>query len=1151
MPIAAQQGAEPIPGYQLLERLGAGGFGEVWKCTAPGGLTKAIKIVYGHIDEGRAGQESKALRRIQTVRHPFLLSLERYEVIDSQLLIVMELADSSLLDRYLACCKRGGTRGIPRDELLGYLRDAADALDYMSERFGLQHLDIKPQNLLLVGERIKIADFGQVKDLQSTSATATGGLTPVYAPPELFDARISRFCDQYSLAIVYQEMLTGVRPFPGTTALQLASQHANSPPLLDPLSPQDRPVLARALAKIPEKRFLTCRMMVDALLQPRPYSVPPTSPSPPSPVAKEELDKTPTGMGDSILRRATEVGNETPSPPLPPPEPITDQPRHLPPAPPGPTGTIRYRPTLFLGIGGMAGRTLRRLRQRLHSRFAGVAVAPVLRLLLLDTDPKALQQAREGEPGQALDDAETLLAPLRFPEEYHDRSQELLRWLDRRWLYGIPHSLLTDHIRPLGRLALVDNATEILGRVREALVQLSSPEARKITTDVTGLGLRTEEPRVFLIASITGGTGGGMLLDLAYAVQQILADLRLSDKGLCGMLLFATDAKPPEQKLARVNACATLRELNHFSRPDVPYPGDPDRGLSPAGPKVAPFQECYLISLGDRLQEADADAATDLVAEYLYLDATFGGDPLDSYRRSTHVAYGAAMEPVLRTFGLYRINVPSAFLTQLVATRSCLHLVNTWRGTSGEQVIKPGGEREAPPAWWGELDEMVLGERFWSAARALCGPDPDDYFSRLLADTPPGQTHPAQPAPGKEMGRLLSKADEVLGRGEDNAGGQVEKTALAEAVGQQAAETTHRLNSSIQDWLLGLGKDPRGGLFTADRAARQLLQRLQNATEAVRSQRAEVSGQRALLRRRLEGDISAKETGLSRLLRFLPKPASTGEKAQVFPAYCQMRFAEIALKHALEVFGTVTHLVMEFIQDSTLCRQKLGQLAAMFQHQLTSLLAEAARPDPVPNRTVLLPGQTTDLAQAADILFKGMTPETFGRLVETVGTELLKPQGGLRQLLVNKRDLFQTVKDELFRWAWPIAVEALGGVDAAQLFLQAQQEPGRAGQTLLAHVQAAAPRLPVSEGWQRLVVAIPAGPAGETVRNLVTGALPDMPITPLQSEGDILLVQEAANLSLWQVVAELSDREPGYLETAQKVLTRTDVAWSPLELEET
>ncbi len=102
MAVRIEREAEPIPGYKLIERLGGGGFGEVWKVTAPGGLLKAIKFVYVDLEttteEGqRAEQELKALSRVKTVRHPYILSLERYDIIDGQLLIVMELADRNAL----------------------------------------------------------------------------------------------------------------------------------------------------------------------------------------------------------------------------------------------------------------------------------------------------------------------------------------------------------------------------------------------------------------------------------------------------------------------------------------------------------------------------------------------------------------------------------------------------------------------------------------------------------------------------------------------------------------------------------------------------------------------------------------------------------------------------------------------------------------------------------------------------------------------------------------------------------------------------------------------------------------------------------------------------------------------------------------------
>jgi serine/threonine protein kinase len=200
MPVRLVSQEEPLPGYRLLERLGRGGFGEVWKVEAPGGLLKAMKFVFGDLeamdeDSRPAEQELKALKRVQAIRHPYILSLERYDIIDGQLLITMELADKNLWDRVREC-RALGMPGIPRDELLRYLDETAEALDLMNNFYKIQHLDIKPQNLFLVFNHVKVGDFGLAKVLEGVQTRVTGGVTPVYAAPETFNGWVSQFSDQ-------------------------------------------------------------------------------------------------------------------------------------------------------------------------------------------------------------------------------------------------------------------------------------------------------------------------------------------------------------------------------------------------------------------------------------------------------------------------------------------------------------------------------------------------------------------------------------------------------------------------------------------------------------------------------------------------------------------------------------------------------------------------------------------------------------------------------------------------------------------------------------------------------------------------------------------------------------------------------------------
>jgi serine/threonine protein kinase len=264
-------GEEPIPGYRLVEPLGQGGFGEVWKCEVSGGLYKAIKFVRGP-RTGPSGspatQELAALQQVKALRHPFILSLERVEVIDDFLIIVMELADRGL-NTLQAEQQANGLPGVPREELLGYLLEAAEALDWMNFTHDLQHLDIKPHNLFLVSNHIKVADFGLVHslgDIDSGHAPQRhGGATPLYASPEILRGTLSRHSDQYSLAIVYQQMLTGTVPFWSNNPHQLMQLHLTAKPSLDALPEADQPLVARALAKAPEHRFPSCLDFVNAL----------------------------------------------------------------------------------------------------------------------------------------------------------------------------------------------------------------------------------------------------------------------------------------------------------------------------------------------------------------------------------------------------------------------------------------------------------------------------------------------------------------------------------------------------------------------------------------------------------------------------------------------------------------------------------------------------------------------------------------------------------------------------------------------------------------------------------------------------------------------------------------------------------------------
>src|SRR3954447_9548000 len=236
MPLHLDAGVEPVAGYTLVRRLGRGGFGDVWEARAPGDVRVALKFI--RLDTDGAGHEQRALEVIRDIRHPHLLDIQFAACVEDCLVIAMPLCDESLMDR-LRACRAQGLPGLPRDELLGYMDEVARAVDFLNEprhlaadggRVGVQHRDIKPHNIFLVGASPRLADCGLAKVREASGASHTGSMSPNYVAPEALEGRVSQRSDQYSLAVTYSQLRTGKLPFAGESVNQVLYAHVHNEP---------------------------------------------------------------------------------------------------------------------------------------------------------------------------------------------------------------------------------------------------------------------------------------------------------------------------------------------------------------------------------------------------------------------------------------------------------------------------------------------------------------------------------------------------------------------------------------------------------------------------------------------------------------------------------------------------------------------------------------------------------------------------------------------------------------------------------------------------------------------------------------------------------------------------------------------------------
>jgi len=1173
---------EPIPGYRLIEPLGSGGFGEVWKCEAPGGLFKAIKFVYGNlnsldVDCVRAEQEQRAMQRIKEVRHPFVCSLDLIRVINGELVIVMELAERTIHDLFIEC-QATGLIGIPRADLLRYLGDAAEALDFMNdEPHRLQHLDVKPKNLFIISNHCKVADFGLVKHLErQTSSGLMGGVTPLYAAPETFNGKISENTDQYSLAIVYQELLTGHRPFNGKNVRQLAQQHMLEEPDLRSLPEAERPIVARALAKDPTKRFSSCTAFYKAVYKARSHGRPVELPVKGPVKELKDLVVARPSKGDKSkesLRdfQLDEIADSSQSfdfgAPPPPPRDLAGESNIQ--SEMGVTiaqpDTGALRPTLVIGLGAFGRKALLELRCRFLDRFGDLGKIPLLRFLCIDPDPEAVNTAIRGAPEVALNRNEVYPLPLQPVVNYRRRSlEELSEWLPREKLYAMPRSLQTQGSRALGRLAFSDNQQRLVARIRREIQEVSNPDNIYQSVTHTGLALRDATPRVYVIGSAGGGSSG-LLPDLGYAVRRVLAQLRHPDGRAAAFLLCGAPQDPATQKQEQANIYATLTELNHFCDPNIRFAAQYGVDGQRIVDEDSPFTSVYLLPQQHRTPDA-MDATVKHLGNYLFHELTTPlGLRLDNLRHGGGIKQGEGlpagqMAAPLRSFGTYAVWFPRGLLMRLAARQACQRVIESWLATAkGEISAQAQQQTQAfmdKVLHHDSLKPDLLALRIETMAQAGSPTDtgntPGEILAGILAKLEEQIVQPvAQEDAGNWAKQALGRVKDWVGSGEgEQALNDWRKTRLTRALGNAAQKVADEWDQELFKDLAALMEHPGARVVTAEVALDTLQAYFHDKSDSQKEGIAQQAAKTAEAWKQVELALLECQVGGGGFRIFGGRTRS--RQLRVFmdqlAFFARQRLAEEILGAVRHCFALLASKMAERSRDMGFVRQRLRHLQESLEVGPADTEEEVSstRPGtdftltrtPLPSTEsfweairqsatarVVLPNGESDLERAALRFLQGLHPDQWVILDKELHERILVPRGGLHGACMTSGDLSRNVAIPLLIEAGTILGQHLPIMDVAQILIneaggsEADQVNGDLAATELTaqvrdYLERAAPlQAAGEESHQHAFLLVPASPAGKALENAIHKGFPEIRHVRVAGQSDLMLCREQGQLT--------------------------------------
>jgi hypothetical protein len=664
-----------------------------------------------------------------------------------------------------------------------------------------------------------------------------------------------------------------------------------------------------------------------------------------------------------------------------------------------------------------------------------------------------------------------------------------------------------------------------------------------------------------------------MLVDLGYALRNLLSSLRCPEADVFAMVLCGATSDPATPAPEQANVYACLTELHHFDDPVIPFAAQYGPEAAQLRDAEKPFGSVYLVQMEHRTPEAFTEAVGH-VGSYVYHDLTTAlGARLD---RCRHARRTDGDTP-FRSFGTFSVWFPRGLMLRLAARQACARLLQEWEGV--EEAEDPVIAKACAAATADEaLDFKAIKARIDDTARLPNEGKPGEALTAFLWQQEEQSMQPvAQDDPGPWAQQAMTRLQEWIGSSLETAHDSSWRQsrlarALTAAVTQVGKEWDERLAK------VAFAQMDRGGkrLAAAEIALQHLVDLCRKRAERAHEQFKPMTDRTQALSQQMHTALATclNAGGLSFLLGRSRRQlrAFVDQLAAFAKQYLDEAIAHAGVQFYLQLAGRME----ERLRELSFCRQRLRNLRECFEaaEDADDAFGEGHFvPDVTPSTSpppstesywdhlressivkVVLPDGENELMRAAHRFVSQLKADQWKKLDDHLQERVLTPMGGLHHLCVTSSDLLRSIAGPLTTQAAAFLGELLPVTDVAEVEISAAAAEGQdISARVQMHYDRAVPLVTDQTNTnQYAFLLVPASEAGKELGEEAQGSLPALHLLRVPGQADLMFCREQSNLSTEDLLRLMRPFRAAYDQLVRMPNTsphaRFDVTnWVPLE----